>query len=201
VQDMDDWLEPRLEDGRSGLIHTVSFDRQKMVMQMSRWRGLMIGNTSDPESPNAMAKFEEYKERVRRGERCILISPSFSTGWDLPGRLAEWQVILKLSFKPASKVMQARLDRFPQYQDYMVMQDFIQAIGRASRFAEDRCEVLVKDGHLAFFMNKNRGLAPIGFEVVKVPAGVDEQERRVAERVMRMRERAPQGMGKEEGKQ
>lgn len=195
IQDMDDWIEPRLMDGRSGLIHTVSYDRQQMVMGMSRWREFMIGNTSDPDSPSAQQKFEEYKERVRGGERCILISPSFSTGWDLPGRLCEWQVILKLSFKPASKIMQARLERFPQYQDYRVMQDFIQSIGRASRFYADRCEVLVKDGNLAYFLSKNRGLAPIGFEVVEVKSGAGAG----AGAGLGMRARAPEGEVKDYG--
>lgn len=182
VRDMDDWIEPRFEDWRSGLIHTVSFDRQKMVRDMSRWRDYMLLNGNEPDSLKAQRVFEEYCERVRAGERCILISPSFSTGWNLPGRLCEWQVILKLAFKPESKVIKARLKRWPRYQSHTVMQNFMQETGRASRFYRDRCEVLVKDGNLGFFLQQNRDLAPIGFDVL-----MKKPEERIE-----MRERAPE---------
>lgn len=171
------WVEhiDKIIDGRrdrNGIIQTVSYDRQKYLMERSRNSDLMIGNTQDPESENA--------EEIAKVFRCtstprILVSPSFSTGWDFPGKECEYIVICKVPFKPNhGKVVKAREEKDPQYGAYMAMIDMVQGAGRGMRGVEDRCEVFVVDGHLGWFLGQNKGLAPDWFvkavrKVLEIP--------------------------------
>jgi Rad3-related DNA helicase len=47
----------------------------------------------------------------------------------------------------------------------MVMQDLIQACGRGTRAADDRCEVFITDDNIGWFLWRNKSLAPNWFEV------------------------------------
>jgi Rad3-related DNA helicase len=86
----------------------------------------------------------------------------------------EFQIIAKVPYPYSkTKVMKARMERSPRYSDYLAMQDLIQACGRGTRFAEDRCELFIVDDSITWFMKTNKGMAPRWFEVIpvnKVPA-------------------------------
>lgn len=171
------WVEhiDRIIDGRldrKGLIQTVSYDRQKFFMEHSRHSAIMIGNTNDAESATALEKAEEFRKSAAPR---ILVSPSFATGWDFPGRECEYVVICKVPFKPSQgKVQKAREAKDAQYGLYMTMIELVQGAGRGMRSAEDRCEVFVTDGNLTWFLNQNKSLAPAWFvqglrKVVEIP--------------------------------
>ncbi len=164
LENIDAIIESRQD--RKGIIHTVSYERQKYLLANSRFRRLFIANTNDPESESAGAVVEQFKKSVAPS---ILVSPSFSTGWDFPGRDAEWQIITKLAFPDTrSKVMQARKERSDQYINYLTMQDLVQACGRINRFPADRGETFVVDDSISFFMMQNKHLAPRWFDIRKV---------------------------------
>ena len=170
VEHIDSIIDLRLD--RKGLIQTVSYDRQKYLMEHSRHAGLMIGNTSDPESETALQVAESFRDSPAPK---ILVSPSFATGWDFPGDQCEFTIVCKLPFKPGhGKVAKAREERDPQYGFYLTMVDLVQSAGRGMRSAEDRCEVFVTDGMLNWFLFQNKNLAPDWFvkgmrKVVEMP--------------------------------
>lgn len=163
LENIDAIIESRQD--RKGIIHTVSYDRQKYLFANSRFSRFFIANTNDPESASAGEVVEAFK---RSSAPSILVSPSFSTGWDFPGRDAEWQIITKLAFPDTrSKVMQARKSRSDQYINYLTMQDLVQACGRTTRFYEDRSECFIVDDAVGFFMLQNKHLAPKWFDIRK----------------------------------
>ncbi len=43
------------------------------------------------------------------------------------------------------------------------MQELVQAVGRGMRSKDDRCETFIIDDHAAWFINKNKHLAPQSF--------------------------------------
>lgn len=164
VKTIDEIIASRLD--RKGIIHTVSYQRQQQLLQKSRFAKHMVTNTTAPDSESASEVVRKFKDMAAPA---ILVSPSFSTGWDFPGREAEWQIIGKIAFPESrSKVMQARKARNEQYINYLAMQDLVQACGRGTRSAQDRCEVFVVDDNIEWFLWRNKSLAPKWFEVRKV---------------------------------
>lgn len=173
VERIDEVVESRAIKGkRKGLIHTVSYARQQFYMEHSRWRDSGVfdwNNSSDPESGTAMDAYERYKGAEGGGPGSVLVSPSFSTGWDFPGELCRWQVIGKVPFPDTrGKVVKARMERDERYASYMAMQDLVQACGRGTRNEMDWCEVFIVDDSIGWFLYQNKGLAPDWFKVLTV---------------------------------
>lgn len=161
---IDSIIESRID--RKGIIHTGSYARQQYLLAHSRFQQHFIVNSAAVDSETAGEIVERFKASSAPS---ILVSPSFSTGWDFPGRFCEWQIIGKLSFPDTrSKVMKARKERSEQYISYLAMQDLVQACGRGTRFYEDRCEIFAVDASISWFMMQNKHLAPRWFDVRKV---------------------------------
>lgn len=169
IEQMDKWIDARLD--RKGLIQSVSYDLQRFIMAHSRHARLMIGNTDDPDSDTAIQAAERFRKMKAPS---ILISPSFTTGWDFPGIQCEYICFPKMPFIPMqSKVMKARDEKDEEYGNYLTMTKFVQGCLRGMRFEMDQCEVAVFDGHGEWFLSKrNEKLAPVGFinEIRRVPA-------------------------------
>jgi Rad3-related DNA helicase len=149
--------------GRKGIIHTVSYDRQRYILEHSRYARWMVANTQDPNSDSAAEIVEKFKSSAAPS---ILVSPSMGTGWDFPGKECLWQIITKIPFPDSqSKVMKARAAKDQQYLSYLAMQDLVQQCGRGMRYEGDRCESFVVDDSVKWFMQMSKGLAPGWFIV------------------------------------
>lgn len=170
VEVIDSIIDSRgVQAKRKGIIHTVSYRRQEFLMDHSRHRHLMIGNTDDPNSISASQAVEKFK---RAKGPAILVSPSFSTGWDFPGDQCEWQIVGKVPFPSSkSKVMRERIKRDPHYLNYLTMQELVQACGRGTRFDLDRCETFVVDDLIIGFAWRAKGQAPGWFTIRPIQRG------------------------------
>ncbi len=159
---MDEWMDEWLVRGRyKGLIHTVAYHRQAYILEHSRHRRRMLANTQDPESESAWEVFDRH---CKSADPCVLVSPSFGTGWDFEGDRARWQLISKVPFMPRTgKLVQARLKIDAMYADQKTMDDLMQACGRINRSDEDWGVTGIVDGALSFFMTRNKGLAASWF--------------------------------------
>jgi Rad3-related DNA helicase len=148
---MDEFIALRLD--RKGLILTTSYDWQKLIMERSRFSDLMIGNSNEADSESAADVAEQfYKMAAPR----ILVSPSFSRGWDFSFKRGEYCIIPKCPFVPLqSKVMKARLERDPLYGDHVTMKKVEQGNGRIKRAPDDRGETILMDGHFVHFLKKD----------------------------------------------
>lgn len=167
VEGIDRILDSRGKD-RKGLIHTVSYDRQSFLMTHSRHRKWFIGNTDDPNSETAAEVVKKFRAAQAP---CVLVSPSFATGWDFPGTDCEFIIIGKIPWPNIkTKVMKERMKRDPNYAGAIAMQDLVQMAGRGMRFELDRCEVFIVDD-VGFFMYQNKQHAPAWFEVRKLAKG------------------------------
>jgi len=170
VDHIDRIIDGRLD--RKGIIQTVSYERQRFLLDHSKHRDLFLGNTADPDSETATGVAAEFR---RSRPPAILCSPSFSTGWDFPKQECEYVVICKVPFKGnGSKVQKVREERDPQYGAYQAMLEMVQGSGRGMRSADDQCEVFIVDGHVNWFVFQNKNLAPGWFvrgmrKVVDIP--------------------------------
>jgi Rad3-related DNA helicase len=149
---------------RRGLVHTVSYARAKEVAEtLGSKFSLVLNGAADPDSQSARQAFEKF---VNWLPASVLVSPSFSTGWDFAGKHAEYQIIAKLPIPDTrSKVMQARCERDPSYADYLAAQELVQSCGRVVRSAEDRGETILIDDSWSWFKRKAEQHMPKWFKV------------------------------------
>jgi Rad3-related DNA helicase len=143
---------------RKGIIDPISFARRDEVLKASRHSARMITNQR---GENIMAVLEKFRAA---GPGTVLVSPSVGTGFDFPGKQAEWQFICKIPFVDGrSKIQQARQANDNEYGAYNAMQSLVQFFGRSMRSKDDRSEGFICDGHMEWFLPRYRHLAPKSF--------------------------------------
>jgi Rad3-related DNA helicase len=90
VQAMDAVIQAR-HLGQKGIIHTVSYKLRDQIMERSKWRQLMVTHAS----ADRIAQLEYFRTLP---EGYILVSPSMTTGVDLPADQCRWQMLPKMPF-------------------------------------------------------------------------------------------------------
>jgi len=144
--------------GLRGIIHTISYDRCKYVMEHSEYREFMMTHTSK----NLRKVVEEFKTCT---EKFILVSPSVVTGWDFPYDECRYQVVGKIPFPNLrSTIDKARKEVDPEYGMLLALQNLIQICGRGMRHADDSCETFITDGHARWFLGQMSKYAPNWFK-------------------------------------
>lgn len=169
INRIDEIISSRLD--RKGIVHTVSYDRTRRVVEQSIFSSRMLFNKNGQE---AARKARDFRNS---GPGTVLVSPSYQTGWDFPGTDCEYQVVLKIPFPDTrSRVMKERC-KSGNYRMYCAVQELVQICGRAMRSKDDRCETMVIDDSLTWARggpgNPWHGFAPGYFKVhtvQKVPA-------------------------------
>lgn len=142
---------------RKGLIHAVSYERMRRILRLSRHANRMLVNDRSSTAPETVRFFRAAEPP------CVLVSPSFSSGWDFPYRQCEFQILPKAPFPPAtSRVMKERVND-PRYRSYCAMLDVVQMIGRGRRHPDDRCETFLLDNCFPWLLSQGRKHAPRGF--------------------------------------
>lgn len=170
LEKIDEIIESRYK-GRKGIIHTVSYARQRTLLERSRFSRYMVANSNDPDSEDAAKIVEKFRSAPAPA---ILVSPSFGTGWDFPGFDCEWQILTNIPFPPMqSKVMKRRKEIDPSYQAAQAAKEMGQALGRGMRREDDRCENFIVDDRIGWFVKLAGKFLPEDFaytSVLQVPA-------------------------------
>lgn len=171
LQVFDDIVEPRLGLEWKGIVHCVSYRRAKFILDNSRNKALMLTHSSY----NRAQAIEQFKRLP--GPR-VLLSPSVDTGYDFPGDLCRFQIIVKLPFSSVTDpVVKARKLKDPDYDLYQVAQTIVQMSGRAVRSESDWAETWILDDSLSWALPKMKakGFLPKwwmdGFRSVEVAPG------------------------------
>jgi ATP-dependent DNA helicase DinG len=117
---------------RKGIIHTVSYPLAQAILQRSRFKDRMLTHLTDSR--------EAVLNSFRQSEDSILLSPSMTTGVDLPYDQLRWQVIAKLPFADRSDPVlmaqaETELGKKLSLQDTAVT--LCQAYGRIMRSEDD----------------------------------------------------------------
>jgi len=142
---------------RKGIIHTVSYSRRDKVMLNSKYAEIMCSHKrTDVEV--AVTQFKESPPPK------ILVSPSMTTGWDFPYDSCYFQIIGKIPYPDTrGEIQQARTKQDPHYQSYVAMQTLVQIAGRGVRAEDDKCETLVVDDNMLWFISRYKEFAPKWF--------------------------------------
>ncbi len=149
---IDQIIDRRLD--RKGLIHTTSFDRARYLMNHSRHRGLMITHDAG-KAEWAVARFKNSPSPA------ILVSPSMTTGVDLPHEDCRYVIVGKVPFRTSTDVLEkARRASDKEWANYQAAQVIVQECGRAVRSADDRAETIIVDDAISWFMKRARAQFP-----------------------------------------
>jgi len=87
-----------------------------------------------------------------------------TTGWDFPYDSCYFQIIGKIPYPDTrGEIQQARTKQDPHYQSYVAMQTLVQIAGRGVRAEDDKCETLVVDDNMLWFISRYKEFAPKWF--------------------------------------
>jgi len=152
---IDRFIKRRLD--RKGIIHTVSYDRAKLLLERSDFREVMWSHTTRTTA--------EVVERFKAAAPpAILVSPSVMTGWNFPYEECEFQIVGKLPFPNSSDpVTKARQKDDGDYGPFLCMTNLVQMVGRGMRATDDACETGIFDDHARWFIPKYEHFAPRWF--------------------------------------
>jgi Rad3-related DNA helicase len=150
---VDEFISKRLD--RKGIIHTVSFARQKALLSHSRFASLMLANVSSATSQSTLQRFKASKAPV------ILVTPSMGTGVNLPYKDAEYAIIPKIPFEnPYDPLLMAKSAEDPEHGYFQAAKTLLQMVGRIVRAEDDRGETLITDTNFQIFRTKYKYLLP-----------------------------------------
>lgn len=148
LRQIDAILEERGD--RKGVIHTVSYERAKLIVENSRHSSRLLSHTSK----DRVATVEKFKSS---SEPLVLVSPSVDTGYDFPYHQCEFQIISKVPFADnRAKIIKRRMESDKQFSNYMTAQTLVQMTGRGMRAEDDQCETLIVDDNITWFVSQNR---------------------------------------------
>lgn len=177
---MDKFAGDRLD--RNGLIHSVSYDLAEEIRATSELSSHMLVHKRGQDGRDIL---DEFKWRGKR-RPTILVSPAFSTGTDMPYRVAEYQIIPKMPFPNfGSPLVQARIKRDKTYVAYVTIQHLVQSVGRGMRAPDDQCESLILDGHFGWLRGSNWDFAPNSFHIAVKTISADAPSPRPLPRLER----------------
>lgn len=144
---------------RKGIIHTVSYERARLIISRSKLAARLIGHSSE----GTRSALERYL-RANRDDGPVLVSPSMTTGYDFPYEQCEFQIIVKIPFPDTrDPVLKARTEQDADYGMYVAMQTLVQMAGRGMRAPDDQCETFIIDDQIKWFLGKYKHLAPDWF--------------------------------------
>jgi len=147
----------RARQDLKGIVHTVSYDRQRSVLENAACAERMIYNRQGDVTTETVEQFKLAPPGT------ILTSPSVGRGFDFPGDECRWQFICKIPFQPPSNILKAREAADPEYRGYKAMQTMVQQFGRDMRSKDDWSQRFICDDHLKWFLPKFGHLAPRSF--------------------------------------
>jgi Rad3-related DNA helicase len=149
VEQIDAIIEARLDT--KGIVHTVSYERQRYLLDHSRFREFMHANIS--------GNIRDVVKSFRAASApAILVSPSVGTGFDFPHEAARFQIIGKVPFRdPRGAVLQAQIKDDPDYLNYLTSQDLVQMYGRPNRAPDDFSETFIVDDSIEWFVDRYAG--------------------------------------------
>ena len=149
--------------GQKGIIHSVSYKLRDEIMMRSKHAGMMMTHNAQ----DRIMRLEQFRTMP---DGWIMVSPSMTTGVDLPADQCRWQIIPKMPFpNRGDEVIRLRMEDQTPFDwagrqvklgdiayAYATATPLIQAYGRAMRSHDDWGHTYVLDNHFWHFQHENR---------------------------------------------
>jgi Rad3-related DNA helicase len=152
AEKIDEVIEGRRD--RKGIVHTVSYQRARMLKDMSKYTMDMI--IHDPS--NARETVKRFKQAKAPA---ILVSPSVHTGYDFPYDEAAWQIIGKVPFPDTrSGIARARQELDGRWNVKFAVRTMVQMAGRVVRAEDDLGETIIVDDSFKWLYSRYKPMFP-----------------------------------------
>lgn len=149
INRLDSIIAPRRDD-RKGLIQAISYERAIKIINSSANSDIMITHKQ-----NAREKELALRHYKQSAKPCILVSPSFEEGEDLPFDLCRYLIWFKVPFLDSrDQRLEIRKLRDKTFSDRMVARRIIQGSLRGMRSMDDFCEIFFFDQLWTIFSKK-----------------------------------------------
>lgn len=149
---IDQILSRRLD--RKGIIFTVSYRRRDLLLKSSQYSQHMVTH----QARDVIEQVERFK---KMSAPAFLVSPTVTTGWDFPRselnmpnpKIYPFIIVGKLPYGDTSDaVALARHEDDKEWGSFSAMETLVQECGRMTRSSTDRCEILVCDDSIRWFV-------------------------------------------------
>jgi len=102
---------------------------------------------------------------IKTTEPTIIVSPSFTEGIDLQGKLSRFQIIAKVPFPYlGNNYVKEKMNRVNGWYAWQTLKSIIQASGRSVRDYDDYCVTYILDADFGWFYKQNKNLVPKWWE-------------------------------------
>ena len=164
-----DAIDIILEDhpNEKGLIHTANYELTKFICKTSRHCGRMVTHST----ADRTTVLDSFKKDKRPS---VLVSPSMTTGTDLPEEQCRFIVVAKLPYPNLGDEQIKRRMKFdaegnvnPRGQDWylwLTACTLVQSLGRGMRSPEDKCTSYVLDANVTTFIKRVYKILPGWFK-------------------------------------
>jgi len=144
--------------GKKGIIHAQSYENLRYFTDFLTANGQgrrLITHTSLPGS-----REEAVARHCASPDDTVIISPSMTEGLDLKEDLSRFQIIPKVPYMALDPYTKARMERDPQWYQYMAALSLIQATGRSVRSKTDKAHTWILDSGFGPFLSRNESIMP-----------------------------------------
>ena len=161
VAAVDDVLDRHPDE--KGLVHTANYQIAREIAQWTKHKNRIVTH----QTQDRMQKLEYFKSS---SEPLVLVSPSMTTGVDLPDQLCEFQVIVKLPYPNLGDEQVKRRMKLgpdgnpnPNGQAWYLWETacaLVQSTGRGMRSATDSVSTYILDENMTLFKKRVWGILP-----------------------------------------
>ena len=140
---------------KKGIIHTSSFELSNWVQEYYKNDKRFIFHSSE-DREDALYRHMTSKENT------IMVSPSLTSGIDFSGKLAEFQIILKIPYPniKSNKIKKRQEDNKKWY-NWMTVITLLQSYGRIVRNETEVGETYVLDSSFSDVLRNSHDLIPM----------------------------------------
>lgn len=142
-----------------GLIHTTNYRIAKLIVLNSRHQSRLVSHEQRDRS-EALRKFKASARPL------VMISPSMTTGVDLPYELCRFQIVAKLGWPDRGDLQVSLRSQFAggdAWYASRTIQALVQAYGRGVRAEDDRCVFYILDETFRALLGRWRDEFPSWF--------------------------------------
>ncbi len=143
---------------KKGIVHCHSYRITKYLIEYLRSRGFgprIITHDSEQGSREAAVA-----QHLERSDPTVLFSPSCTEGLDLKDDLGRFAIICKVMYPALDVYHKARLERDPDWYQWLTALAMVQATGRTVRSKTDKSHTYILDSAFEYFLTKNQHVLP-----------------------------------------
>ena len=137
-----------------GIIHCHTYKIAKYISDNIKDDRLLFHSSDD--------RVDVLNFHIKSKDPTVLVSPSFTEGIDLTGKLSRFQIMVKLPFPfIGDNYVKEKMSRVFLWYEWNTAKTIVQASGRSVRDYDDWCVSYILDSDFKWFYERNKNLFPI----------------------------------------